>query len=214
VGNFIRAGLIALALAAAPAAASASIIVDTGTPVAPTESWSLFGESIPVQGQYLAARFDLSRAALLTNLEGYVGGDGGAFTISVAADAGAGPDGDTPGATLFAQQAHAGFGEGAWSGVRHVSWSLDAGTYWVVFSVDPGHGDTLGGYMPNNAPNPTGAEAFLSIPGDTWRRADDLDFGVRINDDVPEPASWALMIAGFGLAGCGLRVRKVTAAAN
>lgn len=34
------------------------------------------------------------------------------------------------------------------------------------------------------------------------------DFGPRLFAAVPEPASWAMMIAGFGLAGFGLRRRR------
>jgi len=39
------------------------------------------------------------------------------------------------------------------------------------------------------------------------------DFGPRVFASVPEPASWALMIAGFGLAGAVLRQRSKVALA-
>lgn len=35
---------------------------------------------------------------------------------------------------------------------------------------------------------------------------------VRLDGPVPEPASWAMMVAGFGMVGAGLRRRRVTAA--
>ncbi len=34
--------------------------------------------------------------------------------------------------------------------------------------------------------------------------------GVRLDSAVPEPASWALMITGFGALGCSLRSRRKT----
>lgn len=39
------------------------------------------------------------------------------------------------------------------------------------------------------------------------------DFGPRLTAQVPEPASWAMMLAGFGLAGATTRRRRPTAAA-
>jgi hypothetical protein len=42
---------------------------------------------------------------------------------------------------------------------------------------------------------------------------DDIAFGTTLPGGVPEPASWALMIGGFGLAGAALRRRRATAAA-
>lgn len=53
-----------------------------------------------------------------------------------------------------------------------------------------GHDDTL-----------TGASRFVN-----YAYKDD-----GLTGGVPEPATWALMIAGFGLAGAGLRRRRVTA---
>lgn len=202
----IAGRLAALAIAAAPAGASARVIVDTGTPANWSNTWSLFGEAIPQQGQYLAARFDLDHAATLNNLEAYVVSYGGAFTVSVASDSGGDRSTSGPLNTLFSRQAQAPATQsGAWSGVHGVDWSLDAGSYWVIFSVEPDRADSLeAGYLPDNAPRPTQAEAFFDVPGDGWGREDDLDFGVRI-DSVPEPAAWAMMIGGFALAGAGLR---------
>lgn len=41
---------------------------------------------------------------------------------------------------------------------------------------------------------------------------DPTSLDISIHDSVPEPASWALMIVGFGLAGAGLRGRRRIAA--
>ena len=56
--------------------------------------------------------------------------------------------------------------------------------------------------------NPHGLShiAFFSAPGGT-------DIGIGPGPGVPEPASWALMIAGFGMVGTALRRRKAVLAA-
>jgi hypothetical protein len=61
---------------------------------------------------------------------------------------------------------------------------------------------------------------FTPVPGvyneystDTLVATDDLTFvSVESNGTVPEPASWALMVAGFGLVGAGLRRRTLAIA--
>lgn len=42
--------------------------------------------------------------------------------------------------------------------------------------------------------------------------ADNLSFDAASPTGVPEPTSWAMMIVGFGLAGAGIRTRRVRAA--
>lgn len=41
-----------------------------------------------------------------------------------------------------------------------------------------------------------------------------LETGERVVSAVPEPATWAMLVGGFGLAGASLRCRRVTAAAG
>jgi hypothetical protein len=75
-----------------------------------------------------------------------------------------------------------------------------------------------GGYHLNNGfGNPIGAELIRTGPAAAFvsiARRD--DFGVIALADVapplpiPEPASWALMVAGFGLAGAGMRRAKTS----
>lgn len=53
-----------------------------------------------------------------------------------------------------------------------------------------------------------------SIAGQVGSRWDDRSFGLRATASVPEPDSWALLLAGFGLVGGVLRRRRVVAPAG
>lgn len=224
--RFIRSFLMffALAVGAAPLASSAAIIVDTGAPTG-SIAWPLYRTTTPLAGQNLAARFDLATTTNLTDLEGFVSGLG-SYTISIASNS---TDQGLPLATLYSGQAISTSAPGAWSGLHGLNLHFTAGSYWLVFGVlpfthDTGQGaalqetpaDTLtGGFMLEGAPSPQPNEAYFQIPGFTWNHFNDFNIGVRITDDVqavgagvPEPATWALMIGGFCMAGSVLRRRR------
>jgi hypothetical protein len=62
---------------------------------------------------------------------------------------------------------------------------------------------------------PLFGDDFLDIDGDGVGDQLAVNFSFRvlgtpITDAIPEPASWMMMIAGFGLAGASLRRRSVT----
>lgn len=93
-----------------------------------------------------------------------------------------------------------------------------------------GHRDAAGGY----GPFPplyfaTASQSLADVAGLSMRftldSAQDVSFYIRDNpagdnrggvslsvDAVPEPATWAMMIAGFGMVGMGMRRRKDTLA--
>jgi hypothetical protein len=50
--------------------------------------------------------------------------------------------------------------------------------------------------------NPPGGDTFF------WPSVDDLTLATAVNGAIPEPATWAMMIAGFGLAGTAMRRRR------
>lgn len=87
-------------------------------------------------------------------------------------------------------------------------------TYASSTRIHAFNGDTLLGTVA--APN--AGQSILSFaaplitsvvvePGEAgdWVAFDNLEFGAR--ESIPEPASWALMIAGFGLVGAAMRRR-------
>lgn len=217
---------LVLTACALPASAIAGTILDTGTPTNGTK-WTLNRLPGDSSGQNLAVRFQLTQATTITEIDGFVGGDGGTFTVAVSSDGGPYPLDDGPLGLIFQQHGLSSVaGDGSWSGTSGINWSLSAGTYWAIFAVLPSavtngaSNDTLNGWMMGNAPNPTPAEAFFTIPTYQWHRNDALNIGVRIFDNtptaggVPEPASWALMITGFGFAGMAMRRRRTAAAYN
>lgn len=81
-------------------------------------------------------------------------------------------------------------------------------TFNIVVTADAGSNGSDAGYYFLIGAYDRGA-GFLRHPefGDL-PYGGDLDQGFRTYVEVPEPATWALMIGGFGLAGAGIRRRK------
>ncbi len=96
---------------------------------------------------------------------------------------------------------------------------LDPGeTYWLVFGA-AGPGGFGWSYAEGNSqtgPGALGPYEYSTDQGASWTNfGSDNPYLVEVNTvpgAVPEPASWALMIAGFGLAGGQLRWRRLPAA--
>jgi hypothetical protein len=58
----------------------------------------------------------------------------------------------------------------------------------------------------------TNDASFLRVAGD-FVAIDDLQFDTKtVRPNVPEPATWAMMVCGFGLAGATMRRRRATVA--
>ena len=58
----------------------------------------------------------------------------------------------------------------------------------------------------------TNDASFLRVAGD-FVAIDDLQFDTKtVRPNVPEPATWAMMVCGFGLAGATMRGRRASVA--
>ena len=190
------AAFVIAAVVSSPAAAN--YVVDTGTPVSNDIQLS--------KSQSLAGYFTLTSATEVTSVEGFIAGLDSVGTISIYKDAAVPAASNILFSKSFAILASA----GTWQGVFGQKWQLDAGSYWVGFS-NSGNGNFMKGF----APTPLPQYAFST--GNSWTLSNPSSaasaIGVRIDGNrfvavVPEPASWTLMIAGFGAIGGMLRNRR------
>lgn len=107
------------------------------------------------------------------------------------------------------------FGAPYWATSNFSPITLGPGTYLMGMSGAPGVALDWLGYDSGGPPGltfPLIGENFLDFDGDGFGDALALDMTFRVlgtpgTGAVPEPASWALMITGFGLAGAALRRR-------
>ena len=171
--------------------AAAAVIVDTGF-MPPFTVGLLVSD-----GQYVAARFGLTQRTRVTGVEGYLaeGAPDETLTFAIREDLG------LPGAELFSTVAVAPDAEG-WQGPHGLAWDLAAGAYWLAFEVRDRQtfvgalGLTAGGL-----PMATGLPPIAP-----WSRVEFDAAAVRVfGEAIPEPATWALMIMGFGAVGVALR---------
>lgn len=193
--KFLSAAVAALAFSH-PAAAA--VLVDTGAP--PQHS----GGSLISPTQWLSAQFSLSSAAVVGTVQGFIASltPGHSLRTSIYTDGG-----NIPGSAIFSANFVPAVSNGDWQGVSGLTWALAAGSYWVSFETDDPNGFS---YMDNPAPNPLGLEAARNNGG-PWVSNCCYDIGVRIFDagstaaPIPETATWAMMIAGFGMVGGAMR---------
>ena len=179
--------------------AMAAFVVDTGTPT------NVFTNYFINPGESLGGFFTLGTATTVTAVEGFINGDAGS-NISVTIYG----NGNLPATVNTLYSANFNTVDallGAWQGVFGQSWNLSAGSYWVGFSSNRLDG------MFASAPNPLSAYARTS-QGAWFPASNDMTLGVRISDGaqvvaVPEPATWGMMLLGFGLVGGAMR-RHVT----
>ena len=183
--KFLPIALAATLSIAAPA--QAATIVDTGTPT---------GNYIPVNPeQSVAGRFSLTSRTTLTDVQGYIGAEISDFTIAIS-------QGSLPGTALYSGT-FTSVKMDSFQGLVGLSWILDAGDYWVSFSSSGYAG------MKKGAPRPMSETAYTD-PRWGWGSYP-MSMGVRISGvaaAVPEPATWAMMLLGFGMVGAASRYRR------
>lgn len=186
----------AAALLAASGVAQAAPIIDTGAGHASIDSAMTLADGLDLAGDIV-----LKNDVTITGIRGWLGGNGGGFVFAgIYSDIDFTPA-DRLYSTRFSIQDPV-----AWQGADSLDWTLKAGSYWVVFQGALGP-DT---YMPGGATNPL--VAYKRGTGGDWRSLREQALGVQIDGvtggAVPEPASWAMLIGGFGLAGGAIRTRR------
>lgn len=191
----------AIMLMIAMGGAQAALVVDTG---AGTTSG---GNSLDGT-DWLAGKVTFADALTITSVSGWLKdleGAGNSFTIALYSDAANLPGNLLQSATATISTVA---GVAGWNGASGLNWSVNAGSYWVAFEV--GGNDNLSmGVAPLNAPQPLSAYAF-NDGGISGYQTTSSSFGVQVAA-VPEPESYALMLAGLGLIGATMRRRSLAA---
>jgi hypothetical protein len=173
------------------------------------------GEYIVQDGRSIGAVFTLAQTTNITGIGAQFGGfPGGSIfgaIVSLASPADY-PAGDPANLASIAL-AHVVFSVPTVTAVdliEPLSVTLSAGSYAVIFGSGQFGADGYAGLgeLNDTIGSPTMIQTLFD---DTWQ-SQDAD-GIRIvveGSAVPEPASWAMMIGGFGLVGSALRLRRRT----
>jgi hypothetical protein len=186
----MKTPFLAALLTAWTICAIADTIVDTGAGTAD------FGYGLD-SSQSLAAEFSIGLSYAITNVQADMQFDeGGTLNVSLYADNAVGSD--VPGTllqtgslTILNQQRF-----WSWVGPDNLSWSVDAGTYWIGFSGVGTPTPFIFGMIRGQAPFPLGNEA-VKHPGENWIGGDQDNLGIRIyGSPIPEPSPLALLAAG------------------
>jgi hypothetical protein len=211
------AAAVACSTLLAPSA-FAGTLVDTGAPTFGGYVFDagIYGGDFPFETR-AAARFSLEQQSTITGIEAYLDVyNTGTFGFQIVSAAEGAPD---TGSVLFdAAPVLEGNPIGGWAGPNGLNLSLSAGDYWLVLRGIPDSPTFV--QLQLGTPDPLANYAYWNSDDETWfvTRANPQrpnDFGIRIFGTagaVPEPASWSLLITGFGLTGAALRRRRLQTA--
>lgn len=220
------AGLVvAVAMGAGPLSAEAATLVDTG----PGEAFSgliLDGRpnGIGWTQSWHAGQFTLSQHSTISSLEVWMTVFGHPdvetdLTMSIYEANGMLP-GSTPALkslSVSLARSPDNFTPG-WRGLNGLNWDLAAGSYWLA--LEPDSSSDFHGALWMQPANPLEHYA-MNIRGewewDPQGQTGPDQWGLRILGTagaVPEPATWAMMIIGFGTVGAAVRQRRRVAASR
>lgn len=201
--------LVALSCMAAPASA-VTVIIDTG--INPAQK--VFTR--PVNGDtVLLGQFSLAHGSIIDQILAYgrVVTAGMGFFGLYANNAN-----NTPSSTpiyrkdqFYAVTPKNGYyGVGGLTPTTSLNWQVAGGTYWVGVGQSV-KGNSFTSTIRGEAPNPLGLEGSFKPKGYVATNGADLSWklsGNTIAAAVPEPATWAMMLLGFGMIGSVMRTTR------
>lgn len=186
--------LIGLALTASVmSSALAATTIDTGAPSG--NGFSLALDST----DWLAGQISFNQASTIQSIKTYLDDNGngaGSFTIALYLDSAS----HLPGDLLNSWSAS---GASGWNGVSNMNQAVAAGSYWVALEIQGS--DTFSGLAPTGVATPLAKYAFNAGGYQGYQSMPDA-FGLQVVA-VPEPESYAMLLAGLGLIGFAARRR-------
>lgn len=177
--------------------AAAAIVVDTG-------AIATVGGRPLNEAEALAGFFTLNAATMITSVEGMMGGTAATGTIAIFSG-GVDPASSS---LLFSNSFTIVDSRlTSYQGVFGQNWNLAAGSYWVGFFTDGTN------FMAFPATNPLSRHAVRPFDNIWVQHGPGLALGIRMIGNVtpgavPEPATWAMMLIGFGAIGSAMRLRQ------
>lgn len=186
----------------------AAQILDTGRPDSDRDRG---GYLLGLHGTSHAVRIELSTADAIERIQLYVNSArAGSFVFGLRSD-----DDSKPGDLLYSQVHHVVATGGKYEGEFGLNWTLVPGSYWVT--AEGVLGDAFEGYVADRAPPASNPWAVREQPYPWYVIPTGVNVSWRINADrietfVPEPATWMLILAGFGSVGAFCRRKQRLAA--
>ena len=205
--RFSNVALCALLVSGASAAMAADPVVYSSVPDLTNHNNNAWCSDCYGGGSYEPLdQFTLGSAASITSLDlaQYAGYDTGSFTLEIY--------NSDHSAILFSQALSGTNTGGTIYNASVTGLNLAAGTYWAgfiaprlaIWGFDTGNGSLI-----ETTPH-TGQQTNDYLGGNTGY----IFYGTSASSPTPEPASWALMLGGFGLVGGAMRSRRAKTAVS
>jgi hypothetical protein len=186
--------LVALAFMTAAATQAYAGTLGTDTPTG-----GAVGGLVLDGANWLAGQVSFGQDSQIQGIQAFVNdmGAGGNFTIALYDDSTSHLPGNllTSWSASFTSSPDAN-GSG-WSGLSNLNYNVTAGKYWVALEVQGS--DTFSGVAPGTLSDPLAKYAF-NDGGFSGYQAMTESFGLQVTA-VPEPESYAMLLAGLGMIG-------------